>query len=87
MSQTHSDLLGDETCEECESTGTNCALHWDAAAAQERLDSATHIRDADCAALDDANCCTECGAEHGDACPDCGGRAYHAGNCPWMLAS
>lgn len=34
------DLLGDETCEECESTGVNCDLHWENAARQEELDEA-----------------------------------------------
>lgn len=34
------DLLGDETCEECESTGVNCDLHWENAARQEELDRA-----------------------------------------------
>lgn len=34
----YEDLLGDETCEECESTGVNCDLHWENAAEQERRD-------------------------------------------------
>jgi hypothetical protein len=42
-----------------------------------------HTTDSDCAAtLDHTDNCTACGAYHGDACPDCGGRAYHTAGCP-----
>lgn len=39
-----------------------------------------HTTDADCT-LDRFDGCTECGAYHGDPCPQCGGRGYHAASC------
>ena len=42
-----------------------------------------HTTDTDCAAtigIDDT--CHVCHVYHGDPCPDCGGRGYHAADCP-----
>lgn len=36
-----------------------------------------HSRDSDCT-LDATDTCTACGVYHGDPCPDCGGRGFHA---------
>lgn len=41
-----------------------------------------HTRDEQCTVDTESGCCTECGAEHGDPCPDCGGSAYHNPTCP-----
>lgn len=43
-------------------------------------DDRRHTRDEDCA-LDPDGVCTTCGVYHGDPCPDCGGRGYHAEGC------
>jgi hypothetical protein len=40
-----------------------------------------HRTDSDCA-LDDNNGCTVCHVYHGDPCPSCGKRAFHADRCP-----
>ena len=45
-----------------------------------REPDADHDKDADCS-LDDLDVCTGCGVWHGDPCPDCGGRGYHAEDC------
>lgn len=41
---------------------------------------ADHTTDTDCT-LDANDSCVECSTYHGDPCPDCGGRGYHAGEC------
>jgi hypothetical protein len=40
----------------------------------------THATDTDCT-LGPDDCCVECGVHHGDACPTCGGRGFHAEGC------
>ena len=40
-----------------------------------------HRRDEDCMIDPATSTCIRCGAEHGDPCPGCGGRAYHAATC------
>ena len=40
-----------------------------------------HDCDADCAGWIFEKTCVVCGAYHGDPCPDCGGRGYHALDC------
>jgi hypothetical protein len=40
-----------------------------------------HTRDGDCT-LDADDTCTTCGVYHGDACDRCGGRGFHAEDCP-----
>jgi hypothetical protein len=40
-----------------------------------------HNKDEDCTVDPTTNTCFGCGAEHGDHCPECGGRAYHASGC------
>lgn len=42
---------------------------------------AEHEQDADCT-LDADGTCTACHVTHGEACPDCGARGYHAATCP-----
>lgn len=44
-----------------------------------------HETDADCT-LDATDTCIRCGVTHGDPCPDCGGRGYHALDCAAILA-
>ena len=48
-----------------------------------------HDCDADCAPhIDPKTCmCRVCGVEHGDPCPDCNGRGYHADGCTAGCAS
>lgn len=40
-----------------------------------------HSRDAHCR-LGPEGLCIVCGVHHGDPCPDCGGRGFHAEACP-----
>lgn len=40
-----------------------------------------HTKDSDCT-LDEDFVCKECGVYHGDPCPDCDQRGYHAEGCP-----
>ena len=42
---------------------------------------AQHTRDSDCT-LGTDGCCIECGVAHGDPCHLCGGRGFHADDCP-----
>lgn len=44
------------------------------------MNGESHSRDSDCT-LDDFDCCVFCGVWHGDPCPVCGGRGYHAEDC------
>ncbi len=46
---------------------------------------AMHTRDEDCTIDPATLCCRICSAEHGAACPDCGGRAFHRASCPWSV--
>jgi hypothetical protein len=39
-----------------------------------------HSKDSDCT-LDDTDTCTVCGVAHGDECPDCKQRGFHAKRC------
>lgn len=39
-----------------------------------------HSHDRDCS-LNSDDVCTECGTHHGEPCPVCGGRGFHAGGC------
>lgn len=39
---------------------------------------ADHTTDADCTVDPDLQVCIECGADHSDPCPTCGGRGFHA---------
>jgi hypothetical protein len=43
-----------------------------------------HSTDADCAGHIDpeTDTCRICRVDHGDPCQDCGGRGYHADDCP-----
>jgi len=41
-----------------------------------------HFRDAHCT-LDENDTCIDCGVYHGDPCPDCGNRAFHADDCKY----
>lgn len=44
---------------------------------------APHQADGDCAGhLDAAGVCLVCGVLHGDPCPGCGRRGFHAMGCP-----
>ena len=38
-----------------------------------------HTADSDCTVINDE--CSECGVYHGDPCPICGGRGFHALTC------
>ncbi|KAA6459606.1 hypothetical protein DYQ86_15925 [Acidobacteria bacterium AB60] len=40
-----------------------------------------HNSDGDCVVDPETNCCSECGVEHGDPCPECGKKAFHAESC------
>jgi hypothetical protein len=42
-----------------------------------------HSSDADCSGHvdEDTSTCSACGVLHGDPCPRCGGRGYHADDC------
>lgn len=40
-----------------------------------------HTTDADCHHLT-GGCCDQCGVFHGDPCPECQQRAFHADGCP-----
>jgi hypothetical protein len=42
----------------------------------------THATDADCTLLAGTHTCLVCSVYHGDPCGDCGGRAFHAEECP-----
>jgi hypothetical protein len=42
--------------------------------------STAHTRDSDCT-LDEYDECTVCHVYHGDPCPSCGQRGYHADEC------
>ena len=42
----------------------------------------THTRDSDCALDPRTDTCRDCGVYHGDPCPECGGRGFHALDCP-----
>lgn len=58
---------------------------YDAMASQRDTESAatdttTHSHDTDCTVGDDGEC-TGCHVYHGDPCPTCGQRAYHADGC------
>lgn len=46
-----------------------------------------HRADSDCTVDPQTNLCTGCGVEHGDPCPGCTGRGYHAANCPHVETS
>jgi len=39
-----------------------------------------HARDSDCN-LNQDDVCRDCGVYHGDECPSCGQRGYHAPDC------
>jgi hypothetical protein len=39
-----------------------------------------HSQDTDCMVGPDG-CCVVCGVEHGEPCPACGGRGFHAAGC------
>jgi len=41
-----------------------------------------HSKDSDCTVDPETGCCTVCGVEHGEPCPECGMRAYHSKDCP-----
>ena len=40
-----------------------------------------HTTDSDCTINPETDCCVECGVYHGDNCPHCGERAFHADGC------
>lgn len=40
-----------------------------------------HTRDEDCTVDRETACCTVCGVDHSDECPDCGGRGFHRHRC------
>jgi hypothetical protein len=40
-----------------------------------------HRKDEDCTVDPQTGTCIACGVEHGDPCPECGGRAYHEDRC------
>ena len=44
--------------------------------------SVAHTRDADCTVDPGALCCTVCGVDHSAQCGRCGGRGFHADDCP-----
>ena len=39
---------------------------------------ARHARDTDCTVDPKTDTCVRCGVYHGDPCPHCGGRGFHA---------
>lgn len=39
-----------------------------------------HDKDSDCSVGEDGTC-SVCGADHGEPCPDCHGRAFHNPGC------
>lgn len=45
----------------------------------------THSRDSDCTVDPATDCCVECHVLHGDPCPDCEGRGFHADGCALLL--
>lgn len=42
-----------------------------------------HTRDSDCTIDPQTGCCTVCGVEHREPCPDCGHTAFHSAGC-WL---
>lgn len=45
-----------------------------------------HMRDSDCTIDLNYDTCIECGIYHGEPCPICGHRAYHAPYCPLKVS-
>jgi len=41
-----------------------------------------HTKDEQCIVSPATNLCLICGVEHGDECPRCGGKGFHAEDCP-----
>ena len=41
-----------------------------------------HNLDSDCTVDPETDTCRTCGAGHGEPCPQCDARAYHATGCP-----
>ena len=46
--------------------------------------SVNHAKDSDCI-LDNNGVCLDCGIQHGDPCPVCGSRGYHARSCANLM--
>jgi hypothetical protein len=44
-----------------------------------------HTKDSDCTIDTETLCCNVCGVEHGDVCPDCGGRGFHKPTCAVLI--
>ena len=50
----------------------------------EQFDKASHSQDSDCRLSADGLECLDCGVSHGDGCPECEGRGFHADGCPLL---
>ena len=44
-----------------------------------------HTKDSDCTVDPETMLCSECGVDHSDSCPDCGGWGFHKDACHAML--
>jgi len=45
------------------------------------IDDVSHTQDSDCTVDEATGSCTGCGVVHGDPCPECEQRGYHAAGC------
>lgn len=59
-----------------------CDCGWEGKYGDCAIDNDPHTKDADCTVDPKTGCCFDCGVLHGDPCPGCGARGFHAPGCP-----